>query len=132
MINAYASANGSVQKAVPYRRQQRVGPTNGHGPTLSETRDLVFQKLSISEIAQRRGLTENTIVNHIQGLVMAGEELELDHLMPPPDRLARIESGFQQTGDQKLAPVQELLGEDYSYEELALARIGLRQRDLLS
>jgi len=130
-INDYANANGSVQKAVPSRRQQRVGTANGHGATLSETRDLVFQKLLISEIALRRGLTENTIINHIQRLVMAGEELDLDYLMPPPDRLVRIEAAFRQTGDQKLAPVQELLGEDYSYEELALARIGLRQRGSL-
>ena len=62
---------------------------------------------------------------------MAGGELDLDYLMPPPDRLVRIEAAFRQTGDQKLAPVLELLGEDYSYEELALARIGLRQRGSL-
>ena len=34
-INGYANANGSVEKAVPSRRQQRVGTANGHGSTLS-------------------------------------------------------------------------------------------------
>ena len=62
---------------------------------------------------------------------MVGEGLDLDHLMPPPGRMARIRAAFQETRDERLAPVRELLGEDYSYEELGLARIWLRQRGSL-
>jgi ATP-dependent DNA helicase RecQ len=84
--------------------------------------------LPVSDIAQTRGLAERTIVNHLERLVMTGEVLDLDHLMPPADRLAKIEAAFQETEGLFLAPVRELLGEDYSYQEIALARISLRQK----
>ena len=51
--------------------------------------------------------------------------------MLPPDRKAKIEAAFQQTEDIRLAPVRELLGDDYSYDDLALARIGLMQKGFL-
>ena len=57
-----------------------------------------------------------------------GEEADLEHLMPPPDRMATIRAAFEHTRDIRLTPVRELLGEDYSYDELALARIGLMLR----
>ncbi|MCI0859640.1 MAG: helix-turn-helix domain-containing protein, partial [Chloroflexi bacterium] len=85
---------------------------------------------SIAEIAESRGLSPNTIVNHLQRLLTAGEQLDLGHLMPPDDRVARIKAAFQQTGDERLAPVRELLGEDYSYEELALVRLDMRHRGM--
>ena len=125
LINDYASTHGSVQKTVPYRKQQRAGIGNGHGSTLNETRELVSQKLSISEIARRRGLAEITIRGHLERLVAAGEEVDINHLMPPSERLAKIESAFHQTGGMALAPVKELLGGDYTYNELAITRMAL-------
>ena len=86
------------------------------------------KKLPISEIAGRRGLATNPIFNHLERLVLAGERLEFDHLMPSPIRFARIEEAFKQTDNHFLAPVRELLGEEYSYEELHLVRLCLRQR----
>ncbi|MCH7606710.1 MAG: DNA helicase RecQ [Chloroflexi bacterium] len=130
-INGYASANGLVQKTVPSRKKQRNGNSNGHGSTLNETRNLVSQRLAISEMAKRRSLAENTRLNHLVRLVTAGEDLDLAHLMPPPERLAKIENTFRQTEETRLAPVREFLGEDYSYKEIALVRISMRQRGLL-
>jgi len=85
--------------------------------------------MSLFEIAKRRGLTENTIVNHVVRLVDGGEHLDLDHLMPSPERVSKIQASFLQTEGVLLTPVRELLGEDYSYEELALVRIGMRKKD---
>ena len=62
---------------------------------------------------------------------MGGEELDLDHLIPPPERLGNIRSAFQETGSLFLTPVRELLGEDYSYQELWLARIVLVQKGMI-
>ena len=55
--------------------------------------------------------------------------MDLDHLMPSPERVSKIEASFLQTEGVLLTPVRELLGEDYSYEELALVRIGMRKKD---
>jgi ATP-dependent DNA helicase RecQ len=68
-------------------------------------------------------------MGHVEALVDAGHELELDHLMPSPDRAAEIRSAFDAAGTLMLSPVRELLGDGFSYEELRLVRLQLKQRD---
>ena len=88
-----------------------------------------MQKLPIREIAEQRGLTEHTIINHIAHLVMVGEKLDLGHFMPSAEHLTKIKAAFQDSGSLiLLTPVWELLGEEYSYEELRLVLICLRQK----
>ena len=48
--------------------------------------------------------------------------------MPSPEKVAQIKAAFLQTGGLLLNPVRELLGEDYSYEELALVRIRITKK----
>ena len=81
--------------------------------------------MSINQIAKHRGLTGNTILDHIVRMVDGGEELDLAHMMPSQERFAKIKAAFLQTDGVLLSPVRELLGEDYSYEELRLVRIGM-------
>ena len=47
--------------------------------------------------------------------------------MPPVPRRRRIEAAFQEMGEARLTPARELLGEDYTWEELAVVRLELRQ-----
>ena len=129
LINDYAKANGLVERSIPRRQSDKRRATPQAGPTLNTTKELVSQKLTINDIAKTRGLNERTIIDHISRLSLAGEQLDLDYLMPPPDRMAKISAAFEQSMDMRLAPVREMLGEDYSYDELALARISLRQSD---
>ena len=91
------------------------------------TRDLVRDGMSMTEIATRRGLAETTILGHIEHLVNAGETIDLAHLMPEPGRYRRIAQAFIEASSEYLKPVKELLGDDYSYEELRLVRIHIRQ-----
>ena len=99
------------------------------GPTLDVTRRLLSQGRSFEEIAAERGLALSTIIGHAEVLVDAGDELELDHVMPAPDRTREIRSAFQAAGTLMLSPVRDLLGEGYSYEELRLVRLDLRRRN---
>ena len=55
-----------------------------------------------------------------------GQVIDTRHLVPP-DRYARIKEAFEATGTFRLTPVLESLGSDYSYEELTLVRLALRQ-----
>jgi len=140
LIRHYTQEHGLTERPRPSRRRQKPEESSHPRPvekavslpkpgsTYEETKKLFLQKLPISEIAGRRGLATNTIFNHLERLVLAGERLELDHLMPSPTRFARIEAAFKQTNNHFLAPVRELLGEEYSYEELHLVRLCLRQR----
>ena len=100
------------------------------GSTLDVTRRLLSLSRSLEEIAAERRLTLSTIMGHAEALVDAGDELELDHLMPAPERTAEIRSAFQTAGTLMLSPVRDLLSEDYSYEELRLVRLDLRRRSV--
>ena len=45
--------------------------------------------------------------------------------MPCPDRRQKIEDTFSAAGDLLQTQVRQLLGEDYSYEELKMVGLGL-------
>jgi ATP-dependent DNA helicase RecQ len=93
------------------------------------TRRLLSEGRSPEEVAAERGLALNTIMGHVEAMVDGGEDLNLDRLMPASDRAAEIRSAFEAAGTLMLSPVRELLGEGYSYEELRLVRLRLKQQD---
>ena len=127
-IRSHASQYGLPERPNPTARAP-VRSRRQPGPTLDVTRQLLSQGRSLDEIAAERGLALTTIIGHAEALVDAGDELELDHLMPAPDRTAKIRSAFQAAGTPMLSPVRDLLGEGYSYEELRLVRLDLRRRN---
>ena len=88
---------------------------------------MVSAGASLSEAASKRGLAANTILTHLERLVLSGVNVQLGHVMPAPDRRKTIEEAFAATGETLLRPVKEMLGEDYSYAELKLVRIGMHQ-----
>ncbi|MSQ17281.1 MAG: DNA helicase RecQ [Dehalococcoidia bacterium] len=128
-IRSYAAEHGLQEQPIPARRRDRIRTTPRTGSTLEETKSLFLQKLPISQIASRRGLAESTIVGHLERLVMAGEPLDLSDLMPPPERLAKIEEAFKTTGELALVPVLALLGEEFTFQELHMVRMYLHQHN---
>ena len=131
VIAEHVANNRSAPEEDGKSRRDNRGPRKRTGPTFEETKGLVSQKLTISQMALHRGLTEKTIISHLERLVIGGESIDLDYLMPPPECLAKIQSAFQETGALFLTPVRGLLGEEYSYQDLWLARIGLIHKGLL-
>ena len=91
--------------------------------------ELVTQGLSLGEVAKERGISETTIRSHLERFVQEGGQLDLEHLMPSDDRRARIEAAFKEMGEARLTPVRDALGEDYTWDELAVVRMGMRQRE---
>ena len=59
-------------------------------------------------------------------MVQAGEEINLDYLKEPLDRYHAMKAAFEISGIERLKPVFDHLGEEYSYEELKLARVLLK------
>ena len=97
------------------------------GHTHEETLGLLREGLNIAEIAQRRGITEGTVLTHLERLTVDGQAPPLAHLMPEPQRYERISQAFLESGGELLKPVRDALGDDYSYEELRLVRLRMRQ-----
>ena len=129
----HARPRGLGEKPIPGRRRERESSRTAQrsGSTHEETKRLFGQKLTIHQIAQQRGLSEGTIIGHLERLALAGKELDLGHVLPPPEYLDRIVAAFQAHGAQFLAPVRDSLRDAHTYEELRLVRIYLRQRERL-
>jgi ATP-dependent DNA helicase RecQ len=85
--------------------------------------------MTVEEVAQRRGLTNKTIAGHIERLIQSGEQLDLSPLMPPQERFDAIRAAFVESGGTFLSPVKEILGDDYSYDEIRLVWLFLDQKD---
>jgi len=92
-----------------------------------KTKQMVLQKVSLSAMADAHGFTEGTIINHIEKLLDAGEELDLEYLKGPGERFEDINNAFEQCGRQKLKPIYEFLKEKYTYDEIRL--VGLLTRE---
>ena len=114
-------------------RLNRIGSNSADEHTLSATQiltqELLQQGLSIAEIARERGFSQGTVMSHIQRIADVGDAPDLTHLLPPPERMMRIKAAIQAVDGDRLAPVKELLGDDYSYDEIRLVRIADRQRN---
>ena len=98
---------------------------------LTDTRDKTFalwqEGKRVEEIARVRGLAQSTIFSHLEELFMRGKlsSDEFRQLAPPRllENLPKIDAAFQELGAERLSPVFEKLGGEYSYSDLRLARV---------
>ncbi|MBO0780342.1 MAG: helix-turn-helix domain-containing protein, partial [Ktedonobacteraceae bacterium] len=108
-------------------KKAAAAPHSSAGPSTRQyTLDLYREGRSIEEIAEIRNLKPSTIVGHLSDLIEAGETIRVDGLIQPGHYQAII-NALQQVEGEALKPVKELLGDDYSYEEIRLARALLRR-----
>ena len=91
-----------------------------------KTKELIIKKTPIKRIAKIQNLKSDTIVNHLEKLIDAGEKLDLEYLKLPRDNYETIKNAFIECGDEKLKPVFEYLNEKYPYDEIKLVRVLLR------
>ncbi|MGZ3625998.1 MAG: helix-turn-helix domain-containing protein, partial [Ktedonobacteraceae bacterium] len=86
----------------------------------------MYQKgMSIEEIAQERNLKSSTISSHIGELIEQGEIVDFERLIRP-ERYEVIVKAWQAVEGEALKPVKELLGEEYSYDEIRMVRSMMR------
>jgi ATP-dependent DNA helicase RecQ len=126
-ISACAAEKGLSERPPPPNRSRRSSPGRQTGSTHEATKALILEGLNVGEIAQRRGLSQQTVLTHLERLVALGERLDLDHLMPPERRFRRIEHAFRAVEGEFLTPVRDYLGEGFSFEEIRLVRLRLNQ-----
>jgi len=131
VINEYMQANGqsaAVEQVPVNAPKKRI---RGISMSIRETVDLISQNRSLDEVAEQRGISETTIRSHLERFVQDGGKIDLDHLMPSDVRRSRIEAAFKEMGEARLTPVRDALGDDYTWEELAVVRLALRQEQAL-
>ena len=125
-IQAHAKEHSLTEKTPPGKIVRPNRPTVIRlSSTFQKTKELIEQKYSIAQIAKERSLSEGTIVGHLIKLLEEGERLDIAHLQPTGERFEKIQQTFKNAGTRMLSPIKTILGDEYSYEEIRLARLFL-------
>ncbi len=133
-IQQYLKENPNTTKVERSSYANRSRPSqrravNRDGSTYSQTRELLNQGMSASQVAHRRGLSVGTIISHVEMMVSNGIEVDLEPSLPRTDRKVVIEAAFDQAGgpEAKLSSVYESVAEDITYEDIRIVRAHLTQ-----
>lgn len=112
--------------------ERTAATKNKSGSTYDITKEFISQKFSLEEIVRERKLTAGTILSHLEKLVSEKKidsNRDLAHLRPEQKRFEKIRTAFEAARKKEdkmlLSPVRAMLGEDFSFEELRLARLFL-------
>lgn len=92
-----------------------------------QTLELHREGLNPLEIAEKRNYRISTILDHLELLLEAGENVDLDSLVPV-DRQLQIQEAIQTVGANSLKTIREHLG-DFNYEEIRLVRAKWRSQE---
>lgn len=108
------------------REPKKREPTPVGPSTVQVTLEMYQQGLGVEEIAEARGIKPSTIYAHLAELIESGD-LESAEELILPGHYDVIADAIQQVGDEFLKPIKELVGDEYSYEEIKLVRAHLRK-----
>jgi ATP-dependent DNA helicase RecQ len=102
-------------------RSVATAPKRSSDTTLATIK--LFQKgVSPYEIAKERGITENTVANHLEEGIRNGEITDISRLVPA-QYIDRIRKAFQATGSAFLKPALAYLNDvGISYDHLKFVR----------
>ena len=100
--------------------------------TVSETKRMLDEGAGVKEIAVVRNLKMNTIFDHIEKIKRKDPKYNIYNLREsiPKNKFQIIYNAFRKIGISEggiyhLAPIKELLGPKYSYDDLRLVRLFL-------
>lgn len=92
----------------------------------TKTQEMLAEKVTIEEIAERRNLSIDTIIGHIEKLLELKEKVELSHTLPPKKDVTVIKKAFKELDTYKLTPVFEHLKGKYTYPSIRIVRASLK------
>ncbi|MGF1541205.1 MAG: DNA helicase RecQ [Pleurocapsa sp.] len=85
------------------------------------TLQLHQQGLTVTEIANQRGMAVSTISSHLGELIEMNQPVALNKLVTATKQQTIVQT-LEQIGDTTLKSLKENLGEEYSYDEIKLVR----------
>ncbi len=121
------AVGGEWEQETAARGRKKNASVHGGGmrERLEETLAAVRAAKTLREAAATRGLTESTILKHLEDLSKAESLAANDfaHLIEKPDGVHVMQDAFRTKGSERLTPVFQHLKGKYSYEDLRLARL---------
>lgn len=121
-VKTYSGKNGLASR-MQQKSPKRERKTKGERQSIPRSSDTAKESFTmyrlgktVSEIAELRGLATGTIEGHLSFYIYKGE-MELTELVTP-EKLQPIKDAVENYGAEKLSPVKEVLGDDFSYGEI--------------
>jgi ATP-dependent DNA helicase RecQ len=97
-------------------KRERTTTTRRGNDTRTETFTLYRSGKSVAEIAAERGLATTTIEGHLSHFVQTGEMDVLE--LVQEEKIPAIRDAIESYGHDRLTPLKEILGDDYTYGEI--------------
>jgi ATP-dependent exoDNAse (exonuclease V) alpha subunit len=103
-------------------------PKEAKKSTFEETKELIDEKKSLSEISRERKVTEETVIAHIEKLMIDGERVDIAYLKKEisHSHWKKIEKAIEElsetTDELLLSPIKNKVGANVSYLHIRLAR----------
>ena len=118
-IRAYCKKNDleSRIELKAAKRKARTKRNNRGEDTYAISLRLFKEGNSISQVADERKLKQGTIENHLIRFIPSGE-IQVEDIVETEKIEAIRQAIFELDPEKGLAPIKELLGEDYSYGEI--------------
>jgi ATP-dependent exoDNAse (exonuclease V) alpha subunit len=116
---------GGTREKIAIKPGRKIGAKKKKPPTHLTTKEMLEEKLGLQDIADKRGLTLGTILNHVEKLKGADQLPDIEHLKAslPEKDVNAILAAFKASDDGKLTPIHRDLDGKYSFEDLRLVRL---------
>lgn len=85
-----------------------------------QTYELYKQNLSLKEIAEKRALTINTIIEHLSKCAEKGQPVDWSRFIDDQNKEEKILFAINKIGYERLKPLKDMLPEDISYEDIRI------------
>jgi ATP-dependent DNA helicase RecQ len=123
-VKIYCAEKGlgsKIKQKSPKRERKAKSPgqtksSSRSNDTKAETFNLYRSGKTVAEIAAERGFTTATIETHLSYYVQNGD-LDITEIVPQK-KIAVIADAVESYGTERLSPLKEVLGDDYSYGEI--------------
>jgi ATP-dependent DNA helicase RecQ len=128
-IYAYCSTHQiDLSKKASYEPVPKARRLSIEIPLSSRRQTLALYRrgLSIEEIAQERGCGLSKVMDHLSQVIEEGEEVDISSIVET-ERQMTIFNALKEVGGNMLRPVKDVLGDEYSFEEIRLVRAVMRR-----
>lgn len=126
-FDAFIQNSGGKKLTEAEKNERKIKKKKPKKSTHEVTLEIYKTGKGIKEIAKERGLTEGTILTHIEALISQGRIEQKDFEKYISQKLRKdipaIIREFKRLDTDKLSLVRESFGSKYSYDEIRLARM---------
>ena len=141
LVKGYCGSRGlssRISQKDPKRERKSRAERNGTSTKGSTSRgldtayisySLFRQGQTVAEIATGRGLSVNTIESHLGHYIYTGA-IEINELVNDEKKL-KIQDAVESYGADKLSPLKEVLGDNYSYGEIKATMAWMRKEKII-